>query len=62
MKNIIVHGQELTREQAEKFLKRFKRKYEKNKDRNIFIFNDEFILTSYAKYLIEYLENCLNEK
>lgn len=62
MKPIIIHGTSLTPDQARVFLKELKICYEEGKEYRAFPFNGHIILTDYAKYLIEYLENCLNEK
>ena len=63
MKSIIIHGQSFSPNEAKEILTELKKDYEFYKDRTgSFTFSGQIILTSYAKYLIEYLENCLNEK
>ena len=63
MKSIIINGAAYTSNQAREILVRLKKEYEFYKDRTgSFTFDGQTILTSYAYYLIEYIENCLNEK
>ena len=63
MKQIILNGTRLTPEAAGSYLAVLKQEYEFHKDRTgKFIFGGQEVLTSYAKYIIEYLENCLKEE
>jgi hypothetical protein len=63
MKNIVINGCPLTPEAGEAYLSVLKQEYEFHKDRaGSFRFGGQEVLCSYAKYLIEYLKDCLNEK
>lgn len=62
MNNITIWDQSLTYEQAKKFLKDFKSTYKEYKDSPVMIFNGYIFLISYAKYLIEYIENYINRE
>ena len=55
----MLHGQKLSISEAQQLLPKLKEDYEKNKDKEIFKFQGEDILTVYAKYVIEYLESVL---
>ena len=61
--NIVINGTSMDREQATGYLSKLKKKYNSYKDlTGSFIFDGQEVLCSYAKYLIEYLENCLKEE
>ena len=56
---IKLFGVELTRAQAEQYLKRIKSAYENRKTGEVIIFDGQELLPEFAKYVIEYLENSL---
>jgi len=62
MKDITIHGVKYTPEEAYHLLIILRKDYKFHKDRSVsFMLNGQEILTSYAKYLIEYLENYLKK-
>lgn len=60
MKTILINGQRLTLAEAEAFLRRFKAEYEKQKQTIAYVFDEQVVITGYAKYLIEYIESKLH--
>jgi hypothetical protein len=59
---VLIHGTSIPDYTARIFLKGLKRAYIKNIDKESFIYDNQQILTAYAKYLILYLEEELNTK
>lgn len=59
---IMLLGQPLTVPEAEDYLKRLKSAYELHKEKEQFFFDNQLVLVSYAKYLIEYLEDSIKRK
>lgn len=59
MSEIILNGQKLSVTEAQRLLSKLKKEYERNMDKDSFNFEGQEIVTGYAKYVIEYLENSL---